>query len=1043
MKKIVLILIILVPFIGFSQSDLVRWNGANLQPNAFLIVNNGTISANAVAGSFVTDNYSQPFPGFRGTNYNASSTTPDYGNFMEFAIRANATNEIKLTEFTFTHARGDGGPQKFEIRYSTDNSIGTAIGGITSVSQTPTLKQVNLTGITVQPNQIFFIRVYPFDRQNSGWNGGTFHIKHGTGEINAPDNGTGPTFKGTVHSTLPPVAVNDFTFTTQNTPVVINVLQNDTHNDLTAITVTEAPTNGTLQVNGLNNITYTPNSNYAGVDTFKYKLTDNIGTSNVAGVGITVNETNPTALVRWNGANTSLAAVSYNTHVVATPLTVVGGGTITNLYQQIFQASNGWPTPTENSGYLNPSKYIEFTIKSKDGYQFVANKLNLRMKTQGAGGKFEIRYSKDFSQNYFSYNGLLTENFQNFSINISAENPVLATETLYVRIYIYSIYNLFEIQHDNGGNVGPSISGIISMPVEPVTTWNGDAGWSNGTPNKTRDAIIAADFQVMPTEVLAVKNLTINANAKLTVNSGAVLSVQNDVTVLSNTDTVTPQLIIENNGSFVQVNNNGTYTGLPTSFLAKRATQLVYRYDFTYWSSPVENFTLKNVSPTTLFDKFLSWNSLTQNWTVHKSNASTPEVMSAGKGYTVRAPQSFSVEGAGTAQIHTAQFIGKPNNGTKLVPVSNAAADRWNLIGNPYPSAVSVSDFLEVNKDVLDGTLYFWTHKTPAASNSSNPNYYYTYSSTDYVAVNLAGNVSNSKVQDGPSGNSLGLIAGNDFQNIASGQSFFIKGKAANVTGNQATFTNEMRVQTSGKNDQFFRPGTSTPVDNWETTGKHRIWLNMTTAQNDFNQALVGYIENATNDLDWGYDGEVFSSGAVTLYSLSNEKNLTIQARALPFSNQDEVPLGYKTTRTGTMTISIDHVDGLFEGQAIYLQDNVLNIVHDLKESDYSFTTVPGTFENRFVLRYVPQETLGTETPTLDANSIVVFNTNNQISVKSTNETIAQVVIYDLQGRILFTKENVNAQEFATQSLSASSQVVVVKVITENKAELVKKVILK
>ena len=1043
MKKIVLILIILVPFIGFSQSDLVRWNGANLQPNAFLIVNNGTISANAVAGSFVTDNYSQPFPGFRGTNYNASSTTPDYGNFMEFAIRANATNEIKLTEFTFTHARGDGGPQKFEIRYSTDNSIGTAIGGITSVSQDPTLKQVCLTGITVQPNQTFYIRVYPFDRQNAGWNGGTFHIKHGTSDSNAPDNGTGPTFKGTVHSILPPVAVNDFTFTTQNTPVVINVLQNDTHNDLTAITVTEAPTNGTLQVNGITNITYTPNSNYAGVDTFKYKLTDNIGTSNAAGVSITVNETNPTALVRWNGANTSLAGVSYNTHVVATPLTVVGGGTITNLYQQIFQASNGWPTPTENSGYLNPSKYIEFTIKSKDGYQFVANKLNLRMKTQGAGGKFEIRYSKDFSQNYFSYNGLLTENFQNFSINISAENPVLATETLYVRIYIYSIYNLFEIQHDNGGNVGPSISGIISMPVDPVTTWNGDAGWSNGTPNKTRDAIIAADFQVMPTEVLAVKNLTINENAKLTVNSGAVLSVQNDVTVLSNTDTVTPQLIIENNGSFVQVNNNGTYTGLPTSFLAKRATQLVYRYDFTYWSSPVENFTLKNVSPTTLFDKFLSWNSLTQNWTVHKSNATTLEVMSPGKGYTVRAPQSFSVEGAGTAQIHTAQFIGKPNNGTKLVPVSNAAADRWNLIGNPYPSAVSVSDFLEVNKDVLDGTLYFWTHKTPASSNSSNPNYYYTYSSTDYVAVNLAGNVSNSKVQDGPSGNSLGLIAGNDFQNIASGQSFFIKGKAANVTGNQATFTNAMRVQTSGKNDQFFRPSTSTPVDNWETTGKHRIWLNMTTAQNDFNQALVGYIENATNDLDWGYDGEVFSSGAVTLYSLSNAKALTIQSRALPFSNQDEVPLGYTTTRTGTMTISIDHVDGLFEGQAIYLQDNVLNIVHDLKDSDYSFTTVPGTFDNRFVLRYVPQETLATETPTLDANSIVVFNTNNQISIKSTNETIAQVVIYDLQGRVLFTKNNVNAQEFATQSLSASSQVVVVKVITENKAELVKKVILK
>ncbi len=220
--------------------------------------------------------------------------------------------------------------------------------------------------------------------------------------------------------------------------------------------------------------------------------------------------------------------------------------------------------------------------------------------------------------------------------------------------------------------------------------------------------------------------------------------------------------------------------------------------------------------------------------------------------------------------------------------------------------------------------------------------------------------------------------------------------------------------------------------------------MNITNEQqNAFNQALVGYIENATNDLDWGYDGVVFSGGSVMLYSILGDKNLTIQGKALPFSNQDEVPLGYQTTLTGTLKISIDHVDGLFEGQNVYLKDNVTGIVHNLKDSDYTFTTVPGTFNDRFVLRYLPQEDLSTNIPVVDDNSIVVFNKNNQISIKSAEQTINTVEVYDLQGRVLLTKNNIKSQDFTTQTLSVSNQVVLVKVITENSAELVKKVMLK
>ena len=565
-------------------------------------------------------------------------------------------------------------------------------------------------------------------------------------------------------------------------------------------------------------------------------------------------------------------------------------------------------------------------------------------------------------------------------------------------------------------------------------TWNQEASYTDIEIQS--DYNLPADITVCTCTVVDGKTFTVPANKTLT--------------VIGNTTAVgTGKFIIENNGGFVQVNDNSTYTGVPTSFTSKRQTQSVYRYDITYWSSPVENFVLKNVSPLTLFDKFFSWNSNTQAWTPHKTNvaANLLEIMGTGKGYSIRAPQSFNIEGTAGAlpQTHMAQFIGIPHNGVKQITVSNGAENRWNMIGNPYPSALNIAEFLEVNKDVVDGTLYFWTHKTPVILNSPNPDFA-LYSATDYVAVNLSGNISNGNdagvVASAPSGNSLGVNTGDDFLNVASGQAFFIKGKETGAISNQVTFNNKMRVRTGGENAQFFKPGVTTPVNNWQNTGKHRIWLNATTSQNDFNQTLVGYIQNATNGLDWGYDGQSLSNGAISIYSILNDQKLSIQARSLPFITQDEVPLGYSTTRTGTARITLDKVDGLFQGQDIYLEDNLLNVVHNLKNASYTFDIVPGTFNDRFVLRYLPSENLGTDLPTLDVSALVIYNLNNQISVKAKDLTIESVIIYDMQGRVLFTKNQVNAQEFTTQSLAVYKQVVLVKVITENKAEVVKKVIL-
>lgn len=93
-----------------------------------------------------------------------------------------------------------------------------------------------------------------------------------------------------------------------------------------------------------------------------------------------------------------------------------------------------------------------------------------------------------------------------------------------------------------------------------------------------------------------------------------------------------------------------------------------------------------------------------------------------------------------------------------------------------------------------------------------------------------------------------------------------------------------------------------------------------------------------------------------------------------------------------------------------------------LQALDYTFATSPGTFNNRFVLRYLPQGDLSTLTPILDSDSVVIRNANNQITVNSSDKVIDEVSIYDLQGRLLSYYSKVRTQTFTTQNLNKNNQ---------------------
>ncbi|WP_029277763.1 tandem-95 repeat protein [Pedobacter borealis] len=93
----------------------------------------------------------------------------------------------------------------------------------------------------------------------------------------------------------PPTAVDDNGQTNLNTPVALSILSNDIKYGMativnSSIVITQQPANGVVSINTITGIvTYTPNLNFYGTDSFKYTFKDSFGAvSNVATVTIVI-----------------------------------------------------------------------------------------------------------------------------------------------------------------------------------------------------------------------------------------------------------------------------------------------------------------------------------------------------------------------------------------------------------------------------------------------------------------------------------------------------------------------------------------------------------------------------------------------------------------------------------------------------------------------------------------------------------------------------------------------------------------------------------
>jgi hypothetical protein len=523
--------------------------------------------------------------------------------------------------------------------------------------------------------------------------------------------------------------------------------------------------------------------------------------------------------------------------------------------------------------------------------------------------------------------------------------------------------------------------------TDPPTTWNGTS-WSNTSgPTTSIDAIIDGNFSTSASGVTAgftAKTLTVNSGKTFTINTGHNITVAGAVI---NNGTFT----VSNNAKLVQTDVAATNLG---NIFVKRDSDNMKLYDYTLWSSPVTNANqfLTTFSPDTFNTRFYTYNFTDNVYNVVSDPAATN--FARATGYLIRAPNTWT---ANTSTTFNGTFTGVPNNG--IIEIPGLLSGKYYAVGNPYPSTINVAAFYTENPNA--GTLYFWRRRNLDVSTTA----YATRTNAGGVASTIGG-----------------LVPSTD---IAVGQGFFVS-PSVNM---DLKFINAMRIT----------PSTSAVFLRTTTEERNRFWLNLTNTSGAFSQILVGYMPEATSGVDNAIDGKYINDAPIALTSIINAEEYTIQGRALPFATTDTVPLGFKTNAAGNYTIAIDHVDGLFStGQTVFLKDNLLNSVVDLSAGSYSFASAIGTFNSRFEVVY--QSTLAVTNPTFTANSVIAFSENGEIRINSGNTIMELVRVYDLQGRLLAEKKQINASE-TKLSTTATNQLLLVEITAANGSKITKKII--
>lgn len=507
------------------------------------------------------------------------------------------------------------------------------------------------------------------------------------------------------------------------------------------------------------------------------------------------------------------------------------------------------------------------------------------------------------------------------------------------------------------------------------TAWNTTSNWTiNTTPRKADVILIPAGRPRYPVITNAYDagsyHTTIDPGASITVGPNAKLDITGTITNNAGVDGIVIQSTAAGTGSLLH--STALVNGTIQRYTTGSKDPLLKMYHCV--SVPLDE---SNNSLSGLFyhSYLLYFDEITNTWIGMGAPTETP--LDERKGYII-----YFVFNTDT----TYQFPGLMKAGsftplvTSHVTVPTDNIHGWNLVPNPYPSAIDWNAASGWTKTGIDNSLYIWN---PALG---------TYA--EYVG---------------------GSATNGGSRYIQVGQSFFIH---ANTTSPSFNMNNSVRLHNS---TAFLKNTSDSPAN--------ELRLSIENNKGLTDEIIVKFNEYATNEFDNEWDAyDLPGLDEVPDLSTVLSDGLNLSINTLPFIFGTSVlPIHLSEKTDGQMHFSASGFESFVTIPQIYLVDNLLQRTIKLPEqSEYTFTFEQGQ-EDRFQLVFTDVTSYSDP----EHNDWTIYKSFNKINmiIPEIDGFSALVSVYDITGRIL-SDATINFYGMSQIDAPKQSGVYIVKIVS-------------
>ncbi len=352
-------------------------------------------------------------------------------------------------------------------------------------------------------------------------------------------------------------------------------------------------------------------------------------------------------------------------------------------------------------------------------------------------------------------------------------------------------------------------------------------------------------------------------------------------------------------------------------------------------------------------------------------------VFQAGRGYLAAYGTGWNTA-SGSPETHL--FTGTLNSATANIPVTNGA-NAWNLVGNPYPSAIDWKASSGWTKTALaDQGNDYWIY------NDADQNYGVYHAGSD-VGTHGTGRY------------------------IAPMQAYIV---LAASTGN-LTMTGDVKVHSA---QAWLK-------ESEEALNVLRLTLTSAanTCRDEMAVAVNSIYDNGGSRKFWSMNPE-----APEIYSMKGGHDYSID-RLPDVSENSTIALGIKAGLSATYTLDITGADNFFFAKSILLEDLKTGLTREVKNNpSYTFTASPSDNEERFHLHFGGPFGLNQHA---GQPLISVYSSNNTVFIRNNTGLPLEgdVYICNILGQRIIQKKI--TQQNSAIELNAPAGYYIVNVVTD------------